>query len=98
MPGHILSGGSTGAILSGWSPASAVGSATDQFHIGTFLWGVVPTLVGATLTAVGLGWWDLSFIDLRYVAPAFVVLVGVVILLSALMRGGRERASSGSSE
>lgn len=59
----------------------------DRMHIGTFLWGVVLTLAGAALAAVGFGWWDISAIDLRYVAPAFVILAGVVILLGALMRG-----------
>ena len=62
----------------------------DRFHLGTFLWGVVLTIIGAALAAAGFGWWDLSSIDLRYVAPAFVILVGVVILLGSLMPSGRE--------
>jgi uncharacterized membrane protein YeaQ/YmgE (transglycosylase-associated protein family) len=57
---------------------------TDRFHAGTFLWGVVLTLTGAALASVGFGWWDISSIDLRYVAPVFVILVGAVILLGAL--------------
>jgi membrane protein DedA with SNARE-associated domain len=57
----------------------------DRFHVGTFLWGAVLTIAGAALAAAGFGWWDLSSIDLRYVAPAFVILVGVVILLGSLM-------------
>jgi hypothetical protein len=62
----------------------------DRFHVGTFLWGVILTIVGAALAAVGFGWWDLSSIDLRYVAPAFVVLVGIVILLGSLIPGSRD--------
>jgi uncharacterized membrane protein YeaQ/YmgE (transglycosylase-associated protein family) len=60
---------------------------TDRFHAGTFLWGVVLTLTGAALASVGFGWWDVSSIDLRYVAPVFVILVGAVILLGALTPG-----------
>lgn len=56
-----------------------------RFHVGTFMWGVVLTVFGAALAAVGFGWWDISSIDLRFVGPGFVILVGVVILLSALM-------------
>lgn len=59
---------------------------TDRFHTGTFLWGVVLTLAGAALAAVGFGWWELSTIDLRYVGPAFVILVGAVVLTGALTR------------
>lgn len=66
----------------------------DRFHVGTFSWGVVLTLAGAALAVVGFGWWDLSTIDLRYLAPVFVILVGVVILLGAL-RPGRQDESSG---
>lgn len=57
---------------------------SDRIHVGTFLWGAILTLVGAGLAAVGFGWWDISSIDLRYVAPVFVILIGVVILLGAL--------------
>lgn len=56
----------------------------ERFHVGTFVWGLVLTLTGAVLAAAGLGWWDISAVDLRYAAPAFVILVGVVILLGSL--------------
>jgi len=65
---------------------------SERFQIGTFLWGVLLTLAGAALAAVGFGWWDLSSIDLRYVAPAIVILVGVVILAGALVPRGPSRA------
>ena len=65
---------------------------TDRFHTGTFLWGVVLALVGAALSAVGFGWWDLSDIDLRYVAPGIVILAGIVILVGALTSGRAERS------
>lgn len=64
---------------------------TDRFHIGTFLWGVVLTITGATLAAAGFGWWDVSSIDLRYIAPVFVILVGVVILLGSLLPSRHEQ-------
>ena len=64
----------------------------DRFHVGTFLWGSVLTLAGAALAAVGLGWWDLSVVDLRLVAPTLVIVVGTVILLGALTQGRSERS------
>jgi membrane protein implicated in regulation of membrane protease activity len=63
---------------------------SDRFHVGTFLWGVVLTITGAALAAVGFGWWDISSIDLRYVAPMFVILAGIVIMLGAFVPGRRE--------
>lgn len=68
---------------------------SDRLHLGTFLWGVVLTITGAVLAAVGFGWWDISSIDLRYVAPAFVTLVGVVILLGALAPKRDDSSSDG---
>ncbi len=62
----------------------------DRFHYGTFTWGAILTITGAALAAVGFGWWDISSIDLRYVAPVFLVLVGAVMLLGAFMPGRRE--------
>lgn len=60
---------------------------TDRFHPGTFLWGVILTLAGAALAAIGFGWWDISLIDLRYVGPALVILIGLTILTGALLPG-----------
>lgn len=62
---------------------------SDRFHVGTFLWGMVLSLTGAALAAVGLGWWDISVLDLRLVAPTLVIVVGTVILLGALTQGDR---------
>lgn len=67
---------------------------TDRFHVGTFLWGVVLTLVGAALAVVGFGWWELAALDLRYVTPLFVILAGAAILAGALTSGRRDRADS----
>lgn len=66
---------------------------SDRFHVGTFLWGVILTLSGAALAAVGFGWWDLSSIDLRYVAPVFLILAGGVVLLGALTTEGRNEST-----
>lgn len=71
---------------------------TDQFHVGTFLWGVVLTLTGAALAAVGFGWWDISSIDLRYVAPALVIVVGSVILVGALTPRRNGGSATGKTE
>lgn len=62
----------------------------ERIHVGTFVWGVFLTIFGAAMAAVGFGWWDLSAIDLRYVAPVFVILVGGVILLGALTSQNRQ--------
>jgi membrane protein DedA with SNARE-associated domain len=62
---------------------------SDRIHVGTLLWGIVLTLAGAALAAVGLGWWDISALDVRLVAPVLVIVVGTVILLGALTRGDR---------
>lgn len=55
-----------------------------EFHVGTFVWGLILTISGAALAVVGFGWWDMSDLDLRYAGPVFVLLIGAVILLSAL--------------
>lgn len=68
----------------------------DRMHVGTFLWGLILTLTGAALTAVGFGWWDISAIDLRYAAPVFVILVGVVILLGSLTGSTHRDSNTGS--
>lgn len=57
---------------------------SDRFHAGTFIWGALLTLAGAALSAVGFGWWDVSTLDLRFVAPVLVVLIGVTLLAGAL--------------
>jgi membrane protein DedA with SNARE-associated domain len=57
-----------------------------RFYVGTFLWGVVLTLAGAALAVVGFGWWDISAIELSYVFPVLVILVGAVVLVGALTR------------
>lgn len=63
----------------------------DRFHLGTFLWGLALTAWGLVLLGVGLDWWELDLIDLRYVGPAAIIVVGAVILLSAV----RSRDGSG---
>ena len=61
----------------------------SQFHPGTFVWGVVLALSGAWLLGVGLDLWDIGRIDLRYVAPVLVILVGVSVLLGSLRSATR---------
>jgi hypothetical protein len=67
---------------------------SDRFHVGTFLWGVVLTIAGAGLAAVGFGWWDLVVLDLRYAAPVFIIMVGAVILIASLARGWGSNSSA----
>jgi membrane protein DedA with SNARE-associated domain len=67
---------------------------TERFHVGTFLWGLVLTIAGLALSAIGFGWWDISTIDLRIVAPVFVILVGLIILIGALTQGTLGNRSS----
>ena len=70
---------------------------SKSFHVATFIWGAVLTIVGAGLALAGFGWWELSSIDLRYVGPVFVILVGVVILLGSLVPTGRDPSNNDTS-
>jgi hypothetical protein len=63
---------------------------SDKFHLGTFVWGAVLTVAGAAMAAIGLGWWDVTIVNLGYLAPALVIVAGVVILVGALTRERRE--------
>jgi len=56
----------------------------DRFHFATFAWGLVLTIAGAAITAVGFGWWEMASLNLAYLAPIVVILVGAVITLGAL--------------
>lgn len=65
----------------------------SSLHIGTFLWGLVLTIAGAALAAVGFGWWEITAFDLRFAGPLFVILIGAVILAAAF-GGGRKTETS----
>lgn len=67
----------------------------NRIHVGTLLWGAILTIAGALLTAIGLGWWEVTTFDLRYMGPGLVVLIGIVILISATAQGVRDRSASG---
>lgn len=56
----------------------------DHVNIAGLIWGLVLTVAGAWLFGVGVGWWDLALIDLRYVLPATVILVGTGMLLNSV--------------
>ena len=56
----------------------------DRMHIGTALWGLVLTIWGVALLGVGVGWWDLELVDLRYAGPILIIIVGAVIVFGAL--------------
>ncbi len=64
---------------------------SERFHSGTFIWGVVLTIVGAGLLGVGLEFWELTRIDLNYAAPILVIVIGASILFGSL-RGPRENS------
>lgn len=68
---------------------------SDRLHVATFLWGMILTAVGAALSAVGFGWWDLAVPDLRYAAPVIVILMGAVILAGAFTGGDGDRSNTG---
>ena len=56
---------------------------TDRFHFGTFVTGLVLALIGGALLSEGLGWWELSLSDFRYVGPVLLIVVGVIVLLGS---------------
>lgn len=60
----------------------------DRAHIGTLLWGLFLTLWGVLLLGVGLDWWQFELVDLRYLGPALIIVIGVVVLLGALRSRG----------
>lgn len=65
----------------------------ERFHFVSFAWGLILTIVGAVLTGVGFGWWEMASLDLRFVGPIVVILVGAVITIGALT--GRRRPTDG---
>lgn len=46
------------------------------------------TLWGVLLLGVGLDWWQFELVDLRYLGPALIIVIGVVVLLGALRSRG----------
>ena len=58
---------------------------SDRINYATFLWGLVITIVGVALLGVGLGWWDFR-LDLRYVGPTALIVIGLIVLIGSLTR------------
>lgn len=56
----------------------------ERFNLGTLLWGLVLTSWGIVLLGVGLDWWQLELFDLRYVGPVLIIVIGAIVLFSAL--------------
>ena len=63
----------------------------NRFHLSTLLWGVVLTVAGAGLVGVGFDFWELGRINLNYVAPILVIVIGASILIGSL-RGSRDNS------
>jgi xanthine/uracil permease len=61
-----------------------------RFHFGTFVTGLVLALIGGALLAEGMGWWKLRLSDFRYVAPALLIAIGVIVLLGSFARRDTE--------
>lgn len=60
---------------------------TDQrFHFGTFVTGLVVAVIGSVLLAEGMGWWELHLRDFRFVGPALLIAIGVIVLLGSFAR------------
>jgi hypothetical protein len=60
---------------------------TDQrFHFGTFVTGLVVAIIGGLLLAEGMGWWELRLRDFRFVGPALLIAIGVIVLLGSFAR------------
>ncbi len=56
----------------------------ERYHVGTLVWGSVLAIWGLALLGVGLDWWQLDLIDLRYVGPALIIVIGAIVLFSAM--------------
>lgn len=63
----------------------------ERVHVGTLIWGLVLTIWGLVLLGVGLDWWQLDLIDLRYVGPALIIVIGAIVLFSAMRTREDER-------
>lgn len=59
---------------------------SDTFHPVTLIWGAFLTVAGAALAAVGLGWWDITMINIGYLAPMLLIALGAIVLIGALVR------------
>lgn len=57
-----------------------------RFHPGTFLAGLVYTLLGAALTLETVGVWTLEIRHLAYLGPLLLVVAGLGVLLAAVWR------------
>ncbi|MGH8947087.1 MAG: hypothetical protein ACRDVL_13195 [Acidimicrobiia bacterium] len=67
----------------------------ERFHFGTFVTGLVVALIGGALLAEGLGWWELHLSDFRYVGPALLIAIGVIVLIGSFARReGKEEEGS----
>lgn len=56
----------------------------ERVHIGTLLWGLLLTTWGVVVLGVGLEWWSIDLVDLRYAGPILIIVVGAVIVVGAL--------------
>lgn len=56
----------------------------DRLHVGTLLWGLLLTAWGVGLLGVGMDWWSIDLVDLRFAGPILVIVVGAVIVFGAL--------------
>lgn len=64
----------------------------ERVHTATFLWGFIYSLVGFGLLGVGVGWWDLDFIDVRYTGPVVIIAIGIAILIGSLTSARRRNS------
>lgn len=56
----------------------------DRLHIGTLLWGLFLTAWGVGVLGVGMDWWSIDLVDLRFAGPILIIIVGAVVLFGAL--------------
>jgi hypothetical protein len=62
-----------------------------RFDLGTFLWGVAFAVLGGALALEAMDVWTLKAVDLRFVGPALVIVIGLGLVARSLASGREQQ-------